>query len=220
MSAASQASTTAIRRIRQGDFVHVSENADSDPNTVQTLETCIGVEGPAECTGTPGDGVFNNNYFVNDVHGVVITYTNVFAGSHVCDFSTFGGFVLRPTTFRTAVTLVASSGFRLRRSQLREPHERRPHPRLERDRLRPPGHRPAQPVRGFATRFGLGSVNGVAGERPSRVALRRPGEPAKKVGDAVYLMVGGVVLIPEQVVVGGNIQLHPKCKKAPKAEKH
>jgi len=46
------------------------------------------------------------------------------------------------------------------------------------------------------------------------------GEPAKKVGDAVYLEVGGVVLIPEQVVIGGNIQLHPKCKKAPKAEKH
>ena len=46
------------------------------------------------------------------------------------------------------------------------------------------------------------------------------GEPAKKVGDAVYLKVGDDVLIPEQVVIGGNIQLHAKCKKAPKAEKH
>jgi hypothetical protein len=44
------------------------------------------------------------------------------------------------------------------------------------------------------------------------------GEPGTK--DRVYLKVNSVVLIQEQPVRGGNVQLHEHCKKAPKAEKH
>jgi hypothetical protein len=54
----------------KGDFFSVSENAAADPaNTVQALTSCAGVEGAIAC---------NNNYFVNNVHGVVLTYTNTF----------------------------------------------------------------------------------------------------------------------------------------------
>jgi len=68
--------------------------------------------------------------------------------------------------------------------------------------------------------FGLGSVNGGPENVPVEFRFLDAGEPAKKDGDRVWLSVGGVVLITEQEVDGGNIQLHAKCKNAPKAEKH
>jgi hypothetical protein len=51
----------------QGDFYSVTENAAA--NTVQVLTSCVGLEGAIAC---------NNNYFVNNVHGVVLTFTNTF----------------------------------------------------------------------------------------------------------------------------------------------
>jgi hypothetical protein len=57
-------------QLLKGDFFGVSENAAADPaNTVQALTSCVGVEGVIAC---------NDNYFVNNVHGVVLTYTNTF----------------------------------------------------------------------------------------------------------------------------------------------
>jgi len=52
----------------KGDFFSVTENAAA--NTVQTLTSCLGIGQVAIAC--------NNNYFVNNVHGVVLTYNNVF----------------------------------------------------------------------------------------------------------------------------------------------
>ena len=63
----------------KGDIYHVSENAAADPaNTTQVLTSCVGIEGASPCTGVPPVEAYNNNYFINDVHGVVVTYTNTF----------------------------------------------------------------------------------------------------------------------------------------------
>lgn len=51
----------------QGDFYSVVENAPAVPGTTQQLTSCVGLEGAIAC---------NNNYFVNNVHGVVLTFTN------------------------------------------------------------------------------------------------------------------------------------------------
>jgi hypothetical protein len=56
----------------QGDFYSVTENAPAVPGTNQALTSCVGVEGPIAC---------NNNYFVNNVHGVVLTFTNTLPAS-------------------------------------------------------------------------------------------------------------------------------------------
>ena len=64
---------------------------------------------------------------------------------------------------------------------------------------------------------GMGTING-AGSFPVEWRFVDLGEPGTS--DRVYLKVNGVVLIQEQVVQGGNVQLHDLCKKAPKAEKH
>jgi hypothetical protein len=64
---------------------------------------------------------------------------------------------------------------------------------------------------------GLADINGV-GAFPVEWRFIDKGEPGTK--DEVYLKVNGVVLIQQQPVQGGNVQLHKNCKKAPKAEKH
>lgn len=58
---------------QKGDIFHVTENAAADPaNTTQTLTSCVDLSGPTPCAN------FANNYFINNVHGVTVTYTNVF----------------------------------------------------------------------------------------------------------------------------------------------
>lgn len=64
---------------------------------------------------------------------------------------------------------------------------------------------------------GLGDINGI-GAFPVEWRFIDKGEPGTN--DEVYLKVNGVVLIQQQPVQGGNVQLHKNCKKAPKAEKH
>src|SRR6476620_319273 len=57
----------------KGDFFHVTENAAADPaNTTQVLTSCVDISGPTPCAN------FANNYFINNVHGVTLTYTNTF----------------------------------------------------------------------------------------------------------------------------------------------
>jgi hypothetical protein len=57
----------------KGDFFHVTENAAADPaNTTQVLTSCVDLSGPTPCAN------FANNYFINNVHGVTLTYTNTF----------------------------------------------------------------------------------------------------------------------------------------------
>jgi len=58
---------------QKGDIFHITENAAADPaNTTQTLTSCVDLSGPTPCAN------FANNYFINNVHGVTVTYTNVF----------------------------------------------------------------------------------------------------------------------------------------------
>jgi len=58
---------------QKGDFFHVTENAAADPaNTTQVLTSCVDLSGPTPCAN------FANNYFINNVHGVTLTYTNTF----------------------------------------------------------------------------------------------------------------------------------------------
>jgi hypothetical protein len=64
---------------------------------------------------------------------------------------------------------------------------------------------------------GMGEING-AGSFPVEWRFIDKGEPGTQ--DEVYLKVNGVVLIQQQSVQGGNVQLHKNCKPAPKAEKH
>jgi hypothetical protein len=82
------------------------------------------------------------------------------------------------------------------------------------------GHPATGPLSSYPdSRFasGKGEING-SGSFDVEFRFVDLGEPGTS--DRVWLKVNGNVLIQEQVVQGGNIQLHSVCKKAPKAEKH
>src|SRR4029450_11273655 len=52
-----------------------------------------------EIGGQPTDiaATDNQDFFINSIHGIRVTYTNTLTPPPgVCDFSTFGGFVLEP----------------------------------------------------------------------------------------------------------------------------
>jgi hypothetical protein len=161
-------------------------------------------------------------YDINLIHGVRLTYKNfVEPPADVCDFSTFGGFVLLPNNISYGGNAgFATSGFAYGSLNFVN-HTNGDHIHVW--NVTDYGHPEDGPLSQYADSrlaFGLASVNGGPVNVPVEWRFVDLGEPAKKVGDAVYLKVGDAVLIPEQVVIGGNIQLHPKCKKAPKAEKH
>jgi hypothetical protein len=214
-----------------GSNVTITEG-DAPANTVQTLAACSFI-GTNEQTGQPTApenclNTFSNGgtIFVNSFHGYVITYNNVFTEpppppADVCDFSTFGGFVLLPNNISYGGNAgFASSGFAYGDLNFKN-HTNGDHIHVW--NVTDYGHPDTGPLSQYPDSrlaFGLASVNGGPTNVPVEWRFVDLGEPAKKVGDAVYLNVGGVVLIPEQVVIGGNIQLHAKCKKAPKAEKH
>ena len=164
------------------------------------------------------------SYDVNLIHGVRLTYRNIVEiPALACDFSTFGGFVLTPNNVSyggNAGRIEDPPGFAYGDLNFVN-HTNGDHIHVW--NVTDYGHPDTGPLSQYPDSrlaFGLGSVNGGPANVEVEWRFVDLGEPAKKVGDAVYLKVGGVVLIPEQVVIGGNIQLHPKCKKAPKAEKH
>jgi hypothetical protein len=207
----------------KGDFFHVTENAAADPtNTTQVLTSCVDLSGPTPCAN------FANNYFINNVHGVTVTYTNTFTPppeppADVCDFSTFGGDVLTPNNISyggNAGRISDPPAFAYGSLNFKN-HTNGDHIHVW--NVTNYGHPQDGPLSQYENSrlaYGLGSINDGPVNVPVEFRFVDLGEPAKKVGDAVYLKVGNTVLIPEQVVIGGNIQLHSKCKKAPKAEKH
>jgi hypothetical protein len=191
--------------------------------TTQQLTSCKfqGQGGPVEdCSLATGAA-----RFVNAFHGFVVTYTNTFEPPppppDVCDFSTFGGFVLLPNN----ISYGGNAG-RVEDSFAYGDlnfvnHSNGDHIHVW--NVTDYGHPDTGPLSQYEDSrlaFGLASVNGGPVNVPVEWRFVDLGEPAKKVGDAVWLKVGNTVLIPEQVVIGGNIQLHQNCKKAPKAEKH
>jgi hypothetical protein len=194
-------------------------------NTVETLTSCK-FRGAGDATESDCSLTETTPRFINGFHGYVITYTNTFTEpppppADVCDFSTFGGFVLLPNNISYGGNAgFASSGFAYGSLNFVN-HTTGDHIHVW--NVTDYGHPATGPLSQYddsRLAFGLGSVNDGPINVPVEWRFVDLGEPAKKKGDAVYLNVGGVTLIPEQVVQGGNIQLHAKCKKAPKAEKH
>jgi hypothetical protein len=195
-----------------GDFFTVSEATDAGVTT----ETSCFLSGA-------GEQACPAQFFINTAHGwtILVRNTAPTPPADVCDFSTFGGFVLLPNNISYGGNAgFASSGFAYGSLNFVN-HTTGDHIHVW--NVTDYGHPDTGPLSQYPDSrlaFGLASVNGGPENIPVEWRFVDLGEPAKKVGDAVYLTVGGVVLIPEQVVIGGNIQLHAKCKKAPKAEKH
>jgi len=201
----------------KGDFFHVSENAAA--NTVGVLTSCIGIGGAAIAC--------NNQYFTNNVHGTVLTYTNTFTPppppppppAPICDFSNFGGFTLE-RNFNISYggnAGWAKEGFAYGDLNFVN-HTTGDHIHVQ--NVTGYEHPASGPLSNFPDSrmaTGTGEIN-ESGSFPVEWRFVDLGEPGSK--DRVYLKVNGVVLIQEQPVQGGNVQLHKKCKKAPKAEKH
>lgn len=182
----------------------------------------VGGELPGNAAdNTAQTATLNSNAF----HGATATFTQELAPviEGVCDRYTFGGFVLTPNNISyggNAGRIIDPPGFAFGSLNFVN-HTTGDHIHVWNvTDYGKPADGPLSQYDDARLAFGLGSVNG----GPTNVEVEWRfvdlGEPAKKNGDAVYLKVGGVVLIPEQVVQGGNIQFHDKCKKAPKAEKH
>lgn len=209
-----------------GSHITITEGA-APANTQQSVTGCtfIGkdlngvLQAPVACSYSNG-----GDLFINSFHGYVITYTNTFTAPpppEVCDFSTFGGFVLTPNNISYGGNAGRiEDGFAYGDLNFKN-HTNGDHIHVW--NVTDYGHPATGPLSEFEDSrlaFGLGSVNGGPVNVPVEFRFLDSGEPAKKDGDRVWLSVGGVVLITEQEVDGGNIQLHSKCKNAPKAEKH
>ena len=198
----------------KGDFLGVSEAAQA--NVTETLDSCV---------LNPNTAIpCNDSYFINTAHGIVLTFTNTSTPPpppEVCDFSTFGGFVVSPNNVSWGGNAGRVDGGFAYGDLNFVNHTTGDHIHVW--NVTDYGHPTTGPLSQFEDSrlaFGLGSVNGGPVNVPVEWRFLDAGEPAKKLGDMVYLKVGNTVLIPEMNVGGGNIQLHSKCKKAPKAEKH
>jgi len=203
-----------------GSNVVITE--DAAPNVTSSVTGCVFIGGePAVIDPNPCE--FNPaNRFINSFHGYVVTYTNTFTPTpETCDFSTFGGFTNNISYGGNAGRIEDPPGFAYGSLNFKN-HTNGDHIHVW--NVTDYGHPDTGPLSQFEDSrlaFGKGSVNGGPEEVDVEFRFYDAGEPAKKLGDVVYLKVGGVVLIDETVVEGGNIQLHAKkCKKAPKAEKH
>lgn len=159
----------------------------------------------------------------NMFHDALATFNNrPPADLEVCDFSTFGGFTLE-NNFN--VSYGGNAGFAKEGFAYGDlnfvNHTTGDHIHVwnvtgyvhpnDGGPLTGPGYEDSR----MAT--GLGDINGI-GAFPVEWRFIDKGEPGTN--DEVYLKVNGVVLIQQQKVQGGNVQLHKNCKKAPKAEKH
>jgi len=165
----------------------------------------------------------NQEFFINSIHGIRVTYTNTHTPPpNTCDFSTFGGFVL-DNNFNISYGGNAGrvdDGFAYGSLNFVN-HTTGDHIHVW--NVTDYGHPDSGPLSQFEDSrlaFGLGSINDGPVNVEVEFRFLDSGEPAKKLGDMVWLRVGNDVLIDEQNVDGGNIQLHANCKKAPKAEKH
>jgi hypothetical protein len=181
------------------------------------------VEVGGNLTNVADNGTQTATLQANAFHGATATFTQrvVEPPPEACDFSTFGGFVLLPNNISYGGNAgFASSGFAYGSLNFKN-HTTGDHIHVW--NVTEYGHPETGPLSQFKDSrlaFGMGSINGGPVNVPVEFRFLDSGEPAKKLGDKVYLKVGNDILIPEQNVNGGNIQLHAKCKKAPKAEKH
>jgi len=219
--------------IDTGDCVVVAEdNSPAGSGSVfrvheeDQANTTFVVSGQAIEIGFPATDLVgptdNQDFFINSIHGIRVTYTNTNTPPpNTCDFSTFGGFVLEPYNISYGGNAGRVDGGFAYGSLNFVNHTTGDHVHVW--NVTDYGHPDDGPLSQFddsRLAFGLGSINGGDVNVPVEFRFLDSGEPAKKLGDMVYLKVGNDVWIPEQNVDGGNIQLHSKCKKAPTAEKH
>jgi hypothetical protein len=217
-----------------GDCVVVAE--DNSPagsgsvfrvHEVGQANTTFVISGQAIEIGFPATDLVgptdNQDFFINSIHGIRVTYTNTNTPPpSTCDFSTFGGFVL-DNNYNISYGGNAGrvDGGNAYGSLNFVNHDTGDHIHVW--NVTDYGHPDSGPLSQYEDSrlaFGLGSINGGDVNVPVEFRFLDSGEPAKKLGDMVYLKVGDTVLIDVQNVDGGNIQLHSKCKKAPTAEKH
>ena len=199
-----------------GDFFTVTE-AVAPGVTTQVVSCTINGGAVLPCP---------ENFFINTAHGWTILVRNTAPlpppppppPPAVCDFSSFGGFVLAPNNISYGGNAGAIDNGQAYGSLNFVNHTTGDHIHVW--NVTGYGHPTSGALSGFAnSRYasGTGTING-AGSFPVEFRFLDSGEPGKT--DRVWLSVNGNVLIPEQVVQGDNIQLHKTCKKAPKAEKH
>ena len=197
-----------------GDFFTVTETAA--PGVTTEVVSCT-INGGAVLPCP-------TNFFLNTAHGWTILVRNTAPlpppppPPSVCDFSTIGGFALSPNNISYGGNAGAIETGQAYGSLNFVNHTTGDHIHVW--NVTGYGHPASGPLSGFASsRYasGTGSING-AGSFAVEFRFLDNGEPGKN--DRVWLSVNGNVLIPEQVVQGGNVQLHKSCKKAPKAEKH
>jgi hypothetical protein len=202
--------------LQKGDFFTLSETAAA--GVTKELVSCT-INGGANI---PCDATFK--FFINTAHGYTVLYRNTAPPPPpppppaLCDFSSFGGFVLSPNNISYGGNAGAIETGQAYGSLNFVNHTTGD--QIHVWNVTGYGHPSSGALSGFAnSRYasGSGTING-AGSFPVELRFLDNGEPGKN--DRVWLSVNGNVLIPEQVVQGGNVQLHDVCKKAPKAEKH
>lgn len=177
--------------------------------------------------GDPGLTVTANNLTKtatlqgNAFHGSTATFTQqlIPVEPQVCDFSTFGGFTLE-NNYNISYGGNAGKveeGFAYGDLNF---VNHTTGDQIHVWNVTGYGHPASGPLSSYPdSRYasGKGEING-SGNYDVEFRFVDLGEPGSK--DRVWLKVNGSVLIAEQVVQGGNVQLHDVCKKAPKAEKH
>ena len=202
--------------------VNVSVNVTSGNFLGSTLPAAANAL-PADSPCTDGQSIGGNptTVCINNYHGAVIeiTTTSPTTPPPVCDFSTGGGFVL-DNNYRISYGWNAGradGGFAYGDLNYKN-HDTGEHIHVW--NVTDYGHPTTGPLSAFPlSRYasGLGEIDGEPGHF-IEFRFLDAGEPGTS--DRVWLAVDGVVKLVEQVVDGGNVQLHNQCKKAPKAEKH
>jgi hypothetical protein len=195
-------------------------------NTAQSLTSCSIITVPVgggNPSTTSCSTVVTSERFINQFHGYVITYNNTFTPPppppDVCDFSTFGGFVLENNY---NISYGGNAG-RVKDGNAYGDLQFTNHTTGDKVHVwnvTGYGHPASGPLSNYPdSRYaiGMGAIN-ESGSFPVEFRFVDRGEPG--VNDRVWLKVNGAVWIQEQVVQGGNVQLHSVCKKTPSDEKH
>jgi hypothetical protein len=206
----------------------VGAGADA-PSTATVVQTAAAagyqfkmVEVGGNLTNTANNGTKTATLQANAYHGATATFTQELIPvvvPDVCDFSTFGGFVLE-NNYNISYGGNAGrvkDGFAYGDLQFTN---HTTGDKVHVWNVTGYGHPASGPLSSYPdSRYaiGMGTIN-EAGSFPVEFRFVDLGEPGTS--DRVWLKVNNAVWIQEQVVQGGNIQLHNVCKKAPFDEKH
>jgi len=189
-----------------------------DPNVRATITEAAGptiltITTDVDGSGNPASSsVGNRNATIefNMFHDAMVTFNNLAPAVPVCDFVTFGGFVLSPNN----VSFGGNAGVTSKDVLFGELNFKNHtnddliHVHTVTSYVQDGADEDTRRVSGPAT------VNGVSGFTAT-VYLTDNGEPGTS--DRIRLVVVGAggELITDQTIVGGNVQLHDVCRPAP-----